>query len=53
MKTMSINTKKMVLSSLFLAVGIWYCIQRRKADKMFFDKGAVKGNTIKNKALKK
>lgn len=38
---------------IFLAVVIWYCVQLRKASDLYFDKGVSKGNTIKNKALKK
>ena len=38
---------------IFLAVVIWYCVQLRKANELYFDKGAIKGNTIKDKALKK
>ncbi len=38
---------------IFLAVVIWYCVQLRRADAKFFDKGSTTGNTIKNKALKK
>lgn len=39
--------------AIFLAVVIWYCVQLRKASETYFDKGVIKGNTIKNKALKK
>lgn len=39
--------------AIFLVIVIWYCVQLRKASEIYFDKGAVKGNTIKNKALKK
>ena len=42
-----------VLMAVFFAVIIWYCVQLRKADQMFFAKGAKAGNTIKNKALNK
>lgn len=41
------------LMGVFLAIIIWYCVQLRKADKLYFDHGAKKGNTIKEKALKK
>lgn len=39
--------------AVFLGVIIWYCVQLRKADKLYFDHGAKKGTTIKEKALKK
>lgn len=39
--------------AVFLAVVIWYCVQLRKADALYFQKGAKRGNTIKDKALKK
>lgn len=42
-----------VLMAIFLALIIWYCVQLRKADQMFFSKTAKTGNTIKNKALNK
>ena len=37
--------------ALFLVVVIWYCVQLRKADKLYFDQG--KGTIIKKKTLKK
>lgn len=39
--------------ALFLALIVWYCVYLRKADQLYFSTGAKKGNTIKNKALKK
>ena len=39
--------------ALFMAMLVWYCVQLRKADQMFFKKGPKSGNTIKNKALNK
>ena len=39
--------------AVFLAVVIWYCVQLRKADALYFQKGAKRGSTIKEKALKK
>ena len=38
---------------LFLVIVIWYCVQLRKADKLYFDQGNPKGTVIKNKALRK
>lgn len=38
---------------IFLAIVIWYCVQLRKADQLYFDQGVSKGNVIKNKALRK
>lgn len=38
---------------LFLAIIVWYCVQLRKADSLYFSTGAKKGESIKNKALKK
>ena len=42
-----------ILMAIFLIAIIWYCVQLRKADEMFFSQGAKTGNTIKNKALNK
>lgn len=42
-----------VVMALFFAVLVWYTIQLRKSDQMFFEKGVKTGNTIKNKALNK
>ena len=39
--------------ALFMAMLVWYCVQLRKADQLFFKKGPKAGNTIKNKALNK
>ena len=38
---------------IFLAIVIWYCVQLRKADQLYFDQGVSKDNVIKNKALRK
>ena len=38
---------------LFLVVVIWYCVQLRKADELYFEQGVSKGTVIKNKALRK
>lgn len=40
------------LIAAFLAVVVWYCVQLRKADALYFQKSAKKGS-IKEKALKK
>lgn len=42
-----------VVMAMFFAVLVWYTIQLRKSDQLFFEKGVKTGNTIKNKALNK
>ena len=37
----------------FFGILVWYCVQLRKANQMYFKKGASTGSTIKNKALNK
>ena len=49
----SIGFVMWVLMAMFFAVLVWYCIQLRKADQMFFAKGSKPGSSIKNKALNK
>jgi len=49
----SIGVFYWVAMGLFLALLVWYMAVLRKANDKFFDSGATKGNTIKNKALNK
>lgn len=39
--------------ALFLAVIVWYCVQLRKADHLYFHDNEKKEKSIKEKALKK
>ena len=39
--------------AIFLAIIIWYCVQLKKADKLYFSTTPQKGKSIKDKALKK
>lgn len=39
--------------ALFLAVIIWYCIQLRKADQLFFQAQGKNGKSVKDRALNK
>lgn len=39
--------------ALFLAVIVWYCMQLRKAEKMYFSSDSKSGKSIKDKAMKR
>lgn len=39
--------------ALFLAVIVWYCVQLRKAEKLYFDPKGKSGRSVKDRALNK